>query len=276
MNEIIRFLYSFKFNVFGIELNSEDLVGTINSLTDFNKIQTMSIWKLGELISECIIPIALSILVLFFMINMIKKAMETERISWERIAMSFVLFFIIKFLIENGYTFLTSIMNVTNEIFLSISNAITNGNTTINIADTLINAVPTGFIDSIMTYALYLILFIPFVTTLIQIFTQVFLRVIKLILAFAFAPIPLALSVDDENRSKTMQYLMFIISIGLEAVVIYVATNIYCVGLSGMSTTVSDTNAISTVISILFLNGMYLAILQYASQFTERLTGGGH
>ena len=43
---------------------------------------------------------------ILFMINLIKKAMEVDRISWERIAMSFVVFLILKYFIQNGYSFL--------------------------------------------------------------------------------------------------------------------------------------------------------------------------
>ena len=111
-------------------------------------------------------------------------------------------------------------------------------------------------------------------TTIVQILTQIFLRVVKLIFCFAFAPIPLALSVDDEGRGKAIQYFLFAASVGIEAIIIYLATNIYALGLAGLSSTVGSTNAISTIVALLFLNGMYLAIIQYASQFAERLTGG--
>lgn len=111
-------------------------------------------------------------------------------------------------------------------------------------------------------------------TTIVQILTQIFLRVVKLIFCFAFAPIPIALAADDEGRSKAVQYFLFATSVGLEAVIIYIATNVYAIGLAGLSGTVGTTNAISTIVAMLFLNGMYLAIIQYGSQFAERLTGG--
>ena len=274
MDEIIRILYSFKFNVFGIELDSGNLIGSVQKLTDFSNVQNINIWNIGKTVNDCIVPVALSILILFFMINLIKKSMEVERISWERIAMAFVSFFLLKYFIMNGYDFLTAIMNIVNDIFVTVTNALSNSNSHINIADTLINAVPDGFIDSIMTYGLYLILFIPFMTTIVQILTQIFLRVIKLILCFAFAPIPIALAADDEGRGKAVQYFLFAASVGLEAVIIYLATNIYAVGLSGLSSSVGSTSAISTIVAMLFLNGMYLAVIQYGSQFAEKLTGG--
>lgn len=274
MDGIIRILYSFKFTVFGINIDSGNLIGTVESLTNFSSVQGINIWSIGKTVNDVIVPIALSLLILFFMINLIKKSMEVERMSWERVVMAFVSFLLLKYFIQNGYDFLVAIMNITNDIFVSVTEAISNTNTTINIADVLINAVPDGFVDSIMTYGLYLILFIPFMTTIVQILTQIFLRVIKLILCFAFSPIPIALAADDEGRSKAVQYFLFAASVGIEAVIIYIATNIYAIGLQGLSGTVASTNAISTIVAMLFLNGMYLAVIQYSNQFSEKLTGG--
>lgn len=152
MDEIIRLLYSFKFTVFGIDIDSGNLIGTIEKLTNFSSVKGINIWSIGKTVNDVIVPIALSLLILFFMINLIKKSMEVERISWERVVMAFVSFLLLKYFIQHGYDFLSSIMNITNDIFVSITHAIGNSNSSINIADTLIDAVPDGFVDSIMTY----------------------------------------------------------------------------------------------------------------------------
>ncbi len=274
MDWLLEQLYSFNFNVFGINIDSSNLISTVNSLTNFTDVQNINIWSIGKTVNDAIIPVALSILVLFFMINLIKKSFEVDRISWERVLISVVAFFLLKYFIQNGYTFLSSIMNITNDIFVSITNVITNNNTSINVSEMVINSIPEGFVDSMITVCLYFVLFIPFMTTIIQILTQIFLRVVKLIFCFAFSPIPIALAIDDENRSKAIQYFLFSASVGIEAIIIYLATNIYSVGLAGLSNAVDSTNAISTIVALLFLNGMYLAIIQYGSQFSEKLTGG--
>ena len=142
MDEIIRILYSFKFNVFGVELDSGNLIGSVQKLTNFSDVQNINIWSIGKTVNDCIVPIALSLLILFFMINLIKKSMEVDRISWERVAMYFVSFLLLKYFIINGYTFLSTIMNIVNDIFITVSNTLSNSNSSINIADTLINAVP--------------------------------------------------------------------------------------------------------------------------------------
>lgn len=152
MDSIIEILYSFKFTVFGVELNSGNLVDSVTKLTNFSNVQTINIWSIGKTVNDCVIPIALSLLILFFMINLIKKAMEVDKISWERIVMSFISFFILKYFIQNGYDFLTTIMNIVNELFTTITGVLSNNNTNIDIAQTLIDAVPDGFVNSIMTY----------------------------------------------------------------------------------------------------------------------------
>ena len=82
------------------------------------------------------------------------------------------------------------------------------------------------------------------------------------------------MAADDEGRGKAVQYFLFAASVGLEAVIIYIATNIYAIGLAGLSGTVGSTGAISTIVAMLFLNGMYLTIVQYGGQFAEKLVGG--
>ena len=74
---------------------------------------------------------------------------------------------------------------------------------------------------------------------------------------------------EHEYKADQIQVLE-----GLEAVIIYIATNIYAIGLAGLSGTVGSTGAISTIVAMLFLNGMYLAIVQYGGQFAEKLVGG--
>ena len=131
-------------------------------------------------------------------------------------------------------------------------------------------------------------------TTIVQILTQIFLRVVKLILCFAFAPIPIALAADDEGRgrcnpvylkSTLFPYEENIRSADIDKTLSEISSNmsvifyshnekVYSIGLAGLSSTVGSTNAISTIVAMLFLNGMYLAVIQYASQFAEKLTGG--
>ena len=68
MDGIIRLLYSFKFTVFGIDIDSGNLIGTIEKLTNFSSVKGINIWSIGKTVNDVIVPIALSLLILFFMI----------------------------------------------------------------------------------------------------------------------------------------------------------------------------------------------------------------
>ena len=107
MDDLIRILYNFKFTVFGVTLDSGNLVGSVQQLTNFSNVQNINIWSIGMTVNNVIIPIALSLLILFFMINLIKKSMEVERISWERVVMAFVSFLLLKYFINPIITFFT-------------------------------------------------------------------------------------------------------------------------------------------------------------------------
>jgi len=147
---LIRILYSFKFTVFGITFDSGNLIGSIQQLTNFSSVQNINIWSIGKTVNDCIVPIALSLLILFFMINLIKKSMEVERISWERIVMAVISFLLLKYFIQNGYTFLSAIMNIVNDIFIKITTVFSKNLTRINISKNFIYSKTDGFVDKII------------------------------------------------------------------------------------------------------------------------------
>ena len=54
MDGIIRLLYSFKFTVFGIEIDSGNLIGTIEKLTNFSSVKGINIWSIGKTVNDVI------------------------------------------------------------------------------------------------------------------------------------------------------------------------------------------------------------------------------
>lgn len=277
MDSIIRFLYSFKFTVFGVTFNSENLSETIWSLTNFEEVKNNGVYLLASSINKVVVPIGLSLLTLFFMIGLIKKCQEIEKITWERIALWGATFFILVFLTKNSFTFLTTIMNVVNDLFIDVSNAVTGtgGEIQLGIADKLIASTDgMNWIDKAMSYVLFLMLAIPFIATLVQIITQVFLRVVKLMLCISFSPIPIAMAVEEETyRGKALQYIMYTAGVAFEAIIIYLACCIYTIGISQLGST--SLNAISLIIAVLFMNGVFMAIIQFSAQFSEKIFGRG-
>ena len=56
MDGIIRILYSFKFTVFGIEIDSGNLIGTVEKLTNFSNVTGINIWSIGKTVNDVIVP----------------------------------------------------------------------------------------------------------------------------------------------------------------------------------------------------------------------------
>lgn len=118
---------------------------------------------------------------------------------------------------------------------------------------------------------LYVILAIPFIGSIIQIWAQVLLRVVKLMLCMAFSPIPLAMAVEGETyRGKAISYFMYAAGVGFESIVILLGSWIYTQGLSSVS---KMTNAFPQIIGVLVMNALFIAIIQLSHEFSERIFG---
>ena len=110
MADLIESLFKISFTILGIKIDIGDFVGTIRSLCNWTTITNTSIWDIASKLHTLIVPLGLSLLTLFFLLDLAKKAMEVERLSWERIVFSFIRFLIFKMLIENSFQLMTSIM----------------------------------------------------------------------------------------------------------------------------------------------------------------------
>ena len=126
------------------------------------------------------------------------------------------------------------------------------------------NFIERGFMGIII-----LILYIPFMGTLIGVLVQVFLRIGKLILSFAFSPIPIAIGTWEDGQNVCKRFIMSIIALGFEASMIVVATAIYSLALS----TLTDAGSISSMVAIMFLNGFLMAMISMTSTMAERWVG---
>lgn len=76
----ISSIYKIDVKLFGINFSTDDMYGTIASLTNFDKTKTLSIYTIGKTINELVVPVALSLLTLFFMISLIKRFTEIEKL----------------------------------------------------------------------------------------------------------------------------------------------------------------------------------------------------
>lgn len=277
MQSIIEWLYSWSFKLFGIEFSTDNLSNTITNMCDFSEVKGNKLYSMGCILNGLVGSVGISLLTLFFVISFIKMVQDgVEKITWERVTFKGIIFFALHFLIIKSYEILTAILNIVNNIFADIQGTLLSdlgkGGSNLGVASMLNKIIDEAdFIDSIMYFAVFLILAIPFNATIIMIITQVFTRMVKLMCCITFAPIPIAMAVEgDTFRGKAISYLTYTAAIGCEAILIYIGLYVYRLGFNGLA---SINGPITTVIALLFLNGIFSAVISFGSQFCEKVFG---
>lgn len=281
--DVIKYIYSFTFYLFGLKFSTNDFSSSITQILspDFILSDNFQLYKYVQAVIDGVTPIAIQIVTLFFMISMIKLLTQegVERISWERIVLKACVFFILVYFINHSLDFFKVLGNIVQDVLDLVQSNITIDNgAKLNVADELINiAENAGKFEKYLYYCLYFILAIPYMGTLIMVLAQVMLRAIKILLYVMFAPIAIAFASEgDTYRGKALNYFLSFCGVCFEAIVIYVGTYIYTVGLNGMTQTSSGNgNGISVVIGILFLNGLLSALIGASSQISEKIFGRG-
>ena len=228
MAKMIENIFKIAFSVLGFNIDFGNFVGTVRNLCNWNTITGTTIWSLASSLHNVVVPIGLSLLTLFFLMDFLKKVMDFERLTWERVVFICIRFFIFKMLLENSFQLLSAIMSISNEILTKVTSTIGATSSIPNLAQQMGDLVANagGLIDRGLMAIIILILYIPFMGTLVGILVQVFLRIGKLILSFAFSPIPIALGAWEDGTSVCKRFFMSTIALGIEASMIVVATAI--------------------------------------------------
>lgn len=283
MASLIEKIYSFSFTLLGINIDSENMSGTIYSLLNMSTTNGIlsnkfELYPLVSTIHSVVVPIAESLLVLFFLINLIKMLTQegVERVSWERITLRACVFFLLDHFIKNSVTYMGYVADVVqNDIFTGIIGQLGVSNTTLNLGETLASIIEAqGTFDGIVYGVVFIILAIPYMATIIMILSQVFLRAVKLLIYIMFSPIPMALAAEGETyRGKCIAYFMSFAGVCFEAIFIYIGLYIYCKGLSG--TVVDEIGVMTVIVKVLFLNGLFSALIGLSSQLSEKMFGRG-
>lgn len=261
-------------NLFGVEFSTTDMSGTIQQLTDFSKTSKMSIYTIGASLNSIVVPVALSLLTLFFMISLIKRFTEIEKVSWERLLLWGCYFFLIKSLVEKSYSLLTIVMNIVNGVYTDISARLATSVAQSSLAESIVNTFESmnSLGDVIVGLVLYLILAIPFIGSIVQIWAQVLLRVVKLMLCMAFSPIPISMAVEGETfRGKAISYFMYSAGVGFESIVILIGSWIYTKGMADVAS--NGASPFNAIIGMLIMNALFIAVIQLSHEFSERIFG---
>ena len=284
MEKLFEMIYGFTFSLLGITVNSNNITGTISNLLNFNYLRSnFTLWGAVSGVNNALVPLGTSILTLFFMINLIKTLTGegVERITWERITLKACVFFLLNHFIQHSFGYMQEIGNIVHNSIYSpvVQNGTLSGVSTGSMASLPQSLAAIceaqGGIQKYLYAGLFIILAIPFMATIIMILAQVFLRAIKLMIYIMVSPIPIAMAAEGETfRGKAIGFFMNFAGVCFEAVVIYIGLWAYAKGLNDIGTDV-NTSGVSIIIAIMFMNGLFSAVIGLAGQLSKEFFGRG-
>lgn len=286
LGDIVESLMNIEFTVLGFTVDLSNLGATAEQLCDWQVIQNSTLGDLLNVLNGGFVAVGLNLLTVFVMIDLIKKAMEIDRISWERIVMSVARFLIFKMLITYSYRFLNMIMEIGSDFIEILKDLISfNGDASYNIGQALgdlINNAEGGITIPIINWSImplvlfivFIIIYLPMMGTFVQAASMIFVRVIKIIIAFAFAPIPLAIGTWEDGSATGKRFIMSVVALAFEGLLTILCVHIYSMGIRGLgSNTTTFGGGIGAMIGILLLNGILATVLQASQQLAEKWTG---
>lgn len=269
---MIASLFSVSFKFFDTTVNIGNLSGSIEALMGLgftNSGTYGSLWGMGSTLYNILQPVALSLLTLFFIMDLFTLMRDVNQITWERVVMKAIKGITVYAVITNLRYLLTALIAIVREVYNSRT-IITGGgaSSTISLADAIQAAFnPLSLMEEIVGMVVMFFLFAAYIGTAIAAVVSVFQRFIRLIFLYGISPIPVALLSFAPTAQAGKRFFQVFIATLFEAVLIYVLLQIYNLGLSGLSSATGGSGVLTGIPEII---GFGLSI----SVYNALLTGG--
>lgn len=272
IGKMIASLFSVSFKFFDTTVNIGDLSGSIEALMGLgftNSGTYGSLWGMGSTLYNILQPVALSLLTLFFIMDLFTLMRDVNQITWERVVMKAIKGIAVYAVITNLRYLLTALIAIVRGVYNSRT-MITggSGSSTISLADAIQAAFnPLSLMEEIVGMVVMFFLFAAYIGTAIAAVVSVFQRFIRLIFLYGISPIPVALLSFAPTAQAGKRFFQVFIATLFEAVLIYVVLQIYNLGLSGLSSVTGGSGVLTGIPEII---GFGLSI----SVYNALLTGG--
>ena len=272
IGKMIASLFSVSFKFFDTTVNIGDLSGSIEALMGLgftNSGTYGSLWGMGSTLYNILQPVALSLLTLFFIMDLFTLMRDVNQITWERVVMKAIKGIAVYAVITNLRYLLTALIAIVRGVYNSRT-MITggSGSSTISLADAIQAAFnPLSLMEEIVGMVVMFFLFAAYIGTAIAAVVSVFQRFIRLIFLYGISPIPVALLSFAPTAQAGKRFFQVYIATLFEAVLIYVLLQIYNLGLSGLSSVTGGSGVLTGIPEII---GFGLSI----SVYNALLTGG--
>ena len=272
IGKMIASLFSVSFKFFDTTVNIGNLSGSIEALMGLgftNSGTYGSLWGMGSTLYNILQPVALSLLTLFFIMDLFTLMRDVNQITWERVVMKAIKGIAVYAVITNLRYLLTALIAIVRGVYNSRT-MITggSGSSTISLADAIQAAFnPLSLMEEIVGMVVMFFLFAAYIGTAIAAVVSVFQRFIRLIFLYGISPIPVTLLSFAPTAQAGKRFFQVFIATLFEAVLIYVLLQIYNLGLSGLSSATGGSGVLTGIPEII---GFGLSI----SVYNALLTGG--
>lgn len=295
LEDMLISIYSAKITMFGIPIDFGNLPKSIDSFIDFNQMQDLSAGgtvtnsdgaegkqsreggiNLFNFFRNTIFPIAqglgTTLLTLMLLWKYIKECLEVERFTWERALMIFARCFIVNMFIAGSFDILCYFAEAAGNLMNAIQFAEPQ---VTSIGQALADAVTnTGdWLQKMAVFVVGIMLAFAYYGTAIAVVVQVLIRVVKIMVAMAFSPIPIALSMDEQHGTDVLRYCFWAFGLFLQAPIIKVSTWIYSQVLTEVASSSTEGLAavIPVAIGICVCNGLLAGLISMGQQVTDRI-----
>ena len=293
MEQMVVGFYNVNLTIFGKDINFSNLASSMEQFISFDQMQNIEFdatvengtkpLNLYQMFKGTVYPIikgmGISLLTMMMMWKFIKECLEVERFSWERAMMLIAKTFIVNMFINNSFEILEIFFSWVMDLFNVIIPASTAQSNITNIGQVFaagITADP-NYISKAMIMVVSMLMAFVYYGTCITVICQVLVRYVKILIGMAFAPIPMALSVDEQHGTDVLRYIFWMTGVFLQAPILKVCFFIYNSLLGELGTQIATMNDFSVYtlipacLMISLITGFLAMMINMAQQVTDRI-----
>lgn len=237
--EFFANLFSIKFTLFDMTINIGNLAGSVEKMMGLGFSQEgdyATLWGLGTSLFNILVPVATSLLTLFFLMDLFGLLRDVNQVSWERVVMKGIKFWAVYAAIVNLPYLLTTIIGIINDIYKQKS--------LLKVKDievkTLSEAIKTGFNNMSLWNKIFggimmVFMFGAYIGTAVAVIVACLQRFIKLILLYGISPIPVCMLTFGATQQAGKRFFQNFAATLMQALLVIVLIQVYKLGLSSLS-----------------------------------------
>lgn len=274
MEDIIRWLFGFEFEILGFIVNIGDLSKSVVSILkiDLQNVSSGDLWDIAVKIHTAITPIAFSLLAIFLMMELIYLCIEIDRFDWKKVFMTMVKFLIVKALVSGSMGLMQRLMDITGDIFYKVYNAVsTTAVADITLVDTVVKLCDTGsIITDVLMFLVILIFWVVYIAIVVAVITNVFVRMFKVVMMGSFSGLGIATLTNETTSQAGKNFFKNFIALGIETSFIYLS----CIFYNFVLANLSPSGDIGNLVGLIVANSIFLMLIQVVNSMSKELTGG--